>query len=234
MARVFQFKQFSLQFDHSAHPVGTDAVILGAFSAPRANPTSILDLGTGCGIVALMLAQRFPSARVIGLDSHAGSAEDATINAANSPFHDRVTILHGDVATYQAPPADLIVANPPYFNRQLKAQNDHRNAARHLPHGLQPWIDAVARNLAANGAFWAIAPLELHEEMLPLLHEKNLHLRTRITLSGTPHKAPIRVLGEWRREPGMLQVENHAHRDAAGQWSRWYVEGTEEFYLNLR
>ena len=234
MARTFHFKQFSLQFDLAAHPVGTDAVILGAFAAPHAQPSSILDLGTGCGIVALMLAQRFPHAQVTGIEQHKGSFQNAAHNTAHSPLHNRVRMLHQDLTTFRQPAFDLIVANPPFFTRQLEAPEAHRNAARHLPHGIQPWLNTVAANLSPTGTFWAITPLELHLEMVELLMEKGLHLRSKLTLRGTPKKEPIRVLAEWRHEQGPLDLEERSHRNEEGQWSTWYVEGTRGFYLNLR
>ncbi|MDZ7847039.1 MAG: methyltransferase domain-containing protein [Owenweeksia sp.] len=95
MSSVFRFKQFSIAHDKCAHKVGTDGVLLGAWAKAN-NPENILDVGTGSGLIALMLAQRFPEAKVTGIELDPDSADQAKENAASSPFSERVKIIAGD------------------------------------------------------------------------------------------------------------------------------------------
>ena len=149
----FRFKQFTVWHDRCAMKVGTDGVLLGAWAGPGrpggmsgGSPQTILDIGTGSGLVALMLAQRFPEAQVTGIDSDAEAAAQARENFAVSPWPQRLRAAHislqefcrGTAATAAARRFDLVVSNPPFYDTTLTSPDPLRTAARHtgsLRHG---------------------------------------------------------------------------------------------------
>lgn len=120
---VFNFKKFQLKQEKSAMKIGTDGVLLGAWATAN-NPDKILDIGTGTGLIVMMLAQRFPNADLVGLDINATAVEEAKENCARSPFHNnRCTIVHQSIQNFQPKNEfDLIVCNPPYLKIHTKYQ----------------------------------------------------------------------------------------------------------------
>ena len=142
----FRFKQFTVWHDRCAMKVGTDGVLLGAWAGPGrpggmsgGSPQTIMDIGTGSGLVALMLAQRFPEAQVTGIDSDAEAAAQARENFTGSPWPQRLRAAHislqefcrGTAATAAARRFDLIVSNPPFYDTTLTSPDPLRTAARH-------------------------------------------------------------------------------------------------------
>ena len=138
----FDFQQFSINQDRSAMKVGTDGVLLGAWASPALpclENLSILDIGTGTGLIALMMAQRFPSAKVTGIEIDHDAAEEAQDNVSHCPWSDRISIVESALNDFvafddagNACEYDLIVTNPPFYNATLKPEEEARAAARHL------------------------------------------------------------------------------------------------------
>ncbi|NHE59205.1 tRNA1(Val) (adenine(37)-N6)-methyltransferase [Cyclobacterium plantarum] len=157
----FQFKQFRIEQDRCAMKMGTDAVILGAL-AHLGNAKIILDIGTGTGVIALMLAQRFPDARVHGVEIEAQAFSQAAQNFRKSPWNDRMEIFHAafqDYSKSHSKKYDLIVSNPPYFSNQLKSSNARKNWARHDDQLSLKDLLGVWQLLSEEGLFWLILPL---------------------------------------------------------------------------
>lgn len=132
--QVFRFKQFSVANRLAAMKVGTDGVLLGAWCGVEGCRT-VLDVGTGSGLIALMIAQRCPEAHVTALDIVPEAVAEAAENAAASPWSDRITVMEADfnraVADRLLPRYDLIVSNPPYFTTAIKSPEAARAVARH-------------------------------------------------------------------------------------------------------
>ncbi|MDE5969001.1 MAG: methyltransferase, partial [Muribaculaceae bacterium] len=150
--------------------VGTDGVLLGAWASIAGNPTSILDVGTGCGIIALMMAQRCPSANIQAIDIETNAIAEATENFNNSPWPDRLTCSLFDAtdfahATIQK--FDLIISNPPFFAERTFAPDTSRAAARNQQ-SLSPeaLFSAAAKLLSPEGSICVIYPASLSPEIL--------------------------------------------------------------------
>ena len=157
---IFQFKSFTIRQEKCAMKVGTDGVLLGAW-AGNGEPQQVLDIGAGTGLVALMLAQRFPEARVTGVEVDENTAAQAKDNASGSPFAGRVMMVHDSIQhfaknTHQQ--FDLIVSNPPFFD-SLQPLESGRLKARHAQN-LQPQelLESVDRLLTEVGFFVVILP----------------------------------------------------------------------------
>jgi tRNA1Val (adenine37-N6)-methyltransferase len=152
--------------------VGTDGVLLGAWAPIIQQPYSILDIGTGTGIIALMLAQRSNAAQIDALEIDEKTYEQATNNFENSPWNDRLFCFHAGLDEFMEEPEDeydLIVSNPPFYAEDYKTNDDQRDLARFqdaLP--FEDLIEAADLLLSENGIFAVIIPFK--EEELSLIH----------------------------------------------------------------
>ena len=227
----FQFKQFGIRQDRCAMKVGTDGVLLGAWAEGGAR---ILDIGTGTGLVALMMAQRFPEARVVGIDLDAGACAQAGENVAGSPFAGRVDVVHCALQEYDGGSAfDAIVSNPPFFVDSLKNPDGKRAMARHadsLP--FRDLFRGVDRLLSADGVFSAIVPAEVLERFVAESCVSGFFLVRKCGVKTVARKAPKRYLLSFaRHRAGVADERVEIMTDSAGNRSPWYAEITEEFYL---
>lgn len=194
----FRFKQFTVRQYRCPMKVGTDGVLLGAWAAVRPQDRRMLDIGTGTGLIALMLAQRAPEAHVTGVDiDDVGQARE---NAAASPWSGRVAFAQCPVQEFETPePFDLIVSNPPFFVDSLTCPDGGRTAARHavhLPFG--DLRDAVLRLLAPGGRFAVILPTAEAERFLAVCAGR-LALVRRTDVRTTPRRPAKRALMEFVR-----------------------------------
>ncbi len=235
MTDGFRFRQFSVRHDRCAMKVGTDGVLLGAW-APGGR--SILDIGTGTGLIALMMAQRFPEAHVTGIDIDGDAALQARENAADSPFGPRIEVAHSSLAGFVAaasPPLsfDSIVCNPPFFLHSLKNPDARRSVARHADS--LPFADlfrGVAALLAPSGVFSAIVPAEVFEAFTAEASIAGLFVSRLTRVRTTPRKPPKRSLVAFSRlRPDTLAEEECVMSRADGSRSEWYRWLTAEFYL---
>ena len=154
---MFRFKQFAIEQELCAMKVGTDGVLLGAWA--NGGP-SVLDVGTGTGIVALMMAQRHPLCQVTALDIDEGAVRQAEFNVAHSPFAERVTILHERVQDHVGE-YDAVVSNPPFFIDSLAAPDAQRNMARHADTlSYAELMQAAWRLLHEDGELSVVVPFD--------------------------------------------------------------------------
>lgn len=163
---MFKFRQFTVNQDLCAMKVGTDGVLLGAWAR---GGSRVLDVGTGTGVIALMMAQRFPEARVTAIDIDEGAVSQARQNVEQSPFAARVEVLHTRVQDLQMRMPgvfDAVVSNPPYFVDALKAPDGQRTVARHaetLTYG--ELMEAAWRLLSDDGELSVIVPFDYRRRM---------------------------------------------------------------------
>jgi len=152
---MFKFKQFSINQDKTAMKVGTDGVLLGAWTPTNHNPFSILDIGTGTGLIALMLAQRTTAEQIDALEIDEDAYEQAVDNFENSPWSDRLFCFHAGLDEFIEEPEDeydLIVSNPPFYSEDYKTENEQRDLARFqdaLP--FEDLVEAADLLLSENG-----------------------------------------------------------------------------------
>lgn len=225
----FHFRQFSVCQSECAMKVGTDGVLLGAWAAVpiQAGPQPrILDIGTGTGIIALIMAQRHNCARVTGIDIDAQAVAQAAANVAASPFASRIKMLHVDVAMMTEGGYDAIVCNPPFFSHSLKCPDSRRSLARHdVTLNPRLLMQCVSRLMAENGCLSVVVPAEGAGQM-----ESEALLagffKSRVCFVRTAaHKPVRRCLMAFTRHPARLEREELTIGDAA------YVELTKELYL---
>lgn len=201
----FDLRQFSIHQEHTAQRVGTDAVLLGAWPWRQALPEGarLLDVGTGTAIIALMLAQRFPEARIEGWEVEPGALQDALYNVTQSPFASRVTIC--DCAyeaglTSSPAPFDLLISNPPYYTEDTLPRDARLGLARHTTEGLSPEVllRTAHRLLSPEGSLVMITPSESLPHLRRIAVEAGWYLAEQVTVYAVPDR-PKRSLQLWRR-----------------------------------
>lgn len=244
----FTFKQFEIQQDRCAMKVGTDGVLLGAWAE---GGQRILDIGSGTGLISLMMAQRFPEAQVWGIDIDPDACMQARENVAASPFADRVGIaccalqnlseehlMRGSEELMEMKEGegnlfDAIVSNPPFFVNGLKNPDSKRAMARHsdsLPFSVL--MKGVKRWLSDEGVFSAIVPADVLESFVSEAYCSGLSLVRQCGVKTVERKQPKRYLVAFsKRRTGMLDKCTEIMTDSEGNRSEWYAKITEEFYL---
>ena len=216
----FQFKQFTVQQSLCAMKVGTDGTLLGAWAK---GGERVLDIGTGTGLVALMMAQRFAKARVHAIDLERDAYGQAVLNVAESPFADRISVACCSLQDFSGmTPAgafDAIVSNPPYFQNALKAPDAARQLARHTDS--LPYADLMRcsyRLLSQVGEFSVIIPSECRKD-LELEAAVSGFMPARVCAVRTkPARPPRRYLLAFRKTPASLEqtemvIGLDAHRE---------------------
>ena len=193
----FEFKRFTIRQERCAMKVGTDGTLLGAWAEiplglgiPR-----ILDLGTGTGLIALMMAQRYPEAEITGIDIDPEAVAQAQENVAASPFASRITIIQSDACDFEAEPFDAIVVNPPYFVDALACPDDQRTTARHaVSLSYAALMDSAWRLLQDEGTLSVVIPADCRSQMESEARLRGFFLSRRCWVKTTPKKAPKRCL----------------------------------------
>lgn len=232
----FRFKQFTIRHDRSAMKVGTDGVLLGAWSALNAhlNPTRILDVGTGSGLIALMMAQRFEDAEIDGIDIDSPSVEQAKDNVENSPFKERIKIHNqdfSDINNYNRK-YHLIVSNPPFYHETTLSGNNARDAARHT-HSLpfEELIEQAALLLEEEGIFSVIIPSQSASDFISICAQNKLYLSRRLDVKSTEKKSHKRALLEFTTAIHAAEMKSLTLYDENQQRSEGYAQLTKDFYL---
>ncbi len=232
---TFRFKQFAVSDRRCGMKIGTDGVLLGAWARMYRIDGDVVDVGAGCGLISLMLAQRYAYAqRICALEIDAGAYADLWANVAASPWSDRIECVEGDFRKFTGM-ADLIVSNPPFFATGHHSPDFSRALARHGGLGLSPitLIGFAKEHLAPEGRLAMIFPSEMLSdvEMEAALQRMELSRVCRVT---TCHgKAPSRILAELSSTATTIEYSELAIYDVDRRFTAEYVALTNEFYLNF-
>lgn len=205
MTDFFRFKQFTVGQDRCAMKVGTDGVLLGAWAR---GGLRILDIGTGTGLIALMMAQRWPDAQVIGIDIDSDAASQAAANAASSPFSARTTIMLRDLKNMEGM-FDSIVCNPPYFVSSLHSPDRQRTLARHadtLPYHLL--MERSRQLLTDDGELSVVIAAEGKSLMESEAALAGLFTCREWSVATRPCKPTKRFLLAFRKHPSDIERQN--------------------------
>lgn len=236
--KIFRFKQFAVRNDRSAMKVGTDGVLLGAW-CNVAHASSVLDVGTGTGLIALMVAQRNATAKIDAVEIDAVACEEARHNFEASPWASQLAVTHYDFLQYAAvcgKKYDLIVSNPPYFTEDTTSVDLRRATARHTSVALtyEALIRAAVTLLTAQGRLCIIGPVERDAEIRSVAQECGLVVARRLEVRpkpGAPVKRTLWELSSTATETleEELTIETDVHNDYTPQ----YVALTRDFYLKM-
>ena len=234
--KIFRFKQFAVINDRTAMKVGTDGVLLGAW-CPVAGARRVLDVGTGCGVIALMIAQRNANAMITGIDIDHDAVDEASVNFANSPWSNRLKALEADFNAMDggnAPPCDLIVSNPPFFTSGILPTGDARRAARHTGAlTYRQLIEGASRRLTDTGNLAIITPSDAEGDVIEAAAFASLaiqHMTRVIPVEGAASKRTLWQLSH-RGEHCRQDTLTIAHSD--GSFTDEYISLTRAFYLKM-
>jgi len=230
---IFRFKQFDVNQNGCTMRINTDGVLLAA----KANgyPKHILDVGTGTGVMALMLAQRYPDAYVDSIDVDEGAVSCAGKNFENSPFHDRLAVYHKGIENYDTGKSyDLIVSNPPFFINSLKNPDRRKSVSRHTSIGFyKDMFGKCSMLLGPEGSFQIIWPLEVRDQVLSLSLEADLHLNEETYIRSFPNSAPFRVISVFKSFPPDLYARDDFEiYESEGVYSASYRDLLKPFFIN--
>ncbi len=228
----FRFKQFSLAHDKCAHKIGTDGVLLGAWINSN-NPINILDIGSGSGLISFILAQRFPNAKITGIEMDETSFHQSQDNLQDNPWKDRIEFIHSDFLKTELPQNsfDLIVSNPPFFKEAYLSGNKPRDNARHefsLPHKLL--INKAISLLKKSGKIALVLPVE---EGKDILSYSGLHAQRVCEMRNKPTSEIKRYLMELSPNASSLLEEEIWIREDDGTFAEKYQNLTKDFYLKF-
>ena len=229
----FRFKQFLIEDHRCAQKVGTDGVLLGAWTAVSAG--DVLDVGSGSGLVTLMMAQRMPEARFWGIDIDADSVEQARENAAASRWADRICFEEGDFTSFDfGRQFDAIVSNPPFFEKALECPDKRRAAARHssaLP--LQTLAERSGELLREGGRLTVILPYEATADFIFHCQTTGLTLERRCDIKTVERKAVRRCLLQFvKAHIATYTAETLTLLDADGKRTAEHEKLTKDYYLD--
>ena len=233
----FQFKQFRIIQERSAMKVGMDGVLLGAWADPS-SATRILDVGTGTGLIALMMAQKNNQAQIDAIEVDQEAFSEAVMNCQQSSWNDRIKL---ELCSFQEFSLrtnlkyDLIVSNPPFFSNGVKAPLESRAQARHsdsLP--LDVLISVAAGLLRENGRIALVLPIESLPEITQLADSNKLFISRLCRVKPNPSKPVFRILIELTNSKCLIQeselmIEFEKHHDYTPE----YRELTKDFYLKF-
>ena len=212
--------------------VGTDALLLGSL-AEFNDPSSLLDLGTGTGVLSLMIAQRYPGLQVTALECDPLASTDARFNFEQEAFPTcSFNLLETDLRVWQSEQTfDAIISNPPYFGNSFKSQNTSRNTARHTDDTLSfsDLVNCVSQCLSEVGLFWVILPHEEQAAFEELCRKTGLFLQKNTTINGKPDH-PVRVVLAFSRQQSVCSETMITVRDSTGNYTKEYIQLTREYH----
>ena len=214
--------------------VGTDGTLLGAWANAPVGAARILDIGTGTGLIALMMAQRFPEAQIVGIDIDPEATVQARENVAASPFAARIMINRKDATKFEDKEGfDAIVSNPPYFVDSLTCPAEQRTMARHAVTLNYKTLMHAANNLLKNdGIISIVIPTENIEDINSIAALEGLFVSRICKIKTTPNKLPKRQLIEIRKHPvSEIDYSEEILEVNLGHRSEWYHNLTKDFYI---
>ena len=235
--KQFKFKHFAIDQDRCAMKIGTDSVLLGAWAALDANPYSILDIGAGTGVLALMLAQRSGSELIDAIEIDDDAYEQCVDNFESSPWADRLFCYHASLEEFVNEiddTYDLIISNPPFYSDTYKSDNVQRDLARFVDAmPFRELIESVSKLLSPQGQYSVIIPFSEEKNFIVLASKEQLFPNRILRVKGAPHSEIKRSLIEFSFQetsinPRELIIETSRH-----EYTEDYIALTKDFYLKM-
>ena len=237
MEKKFKFKQFEINQDRCAMKIGTDSVLLGAWTSIDSNPYSILDIGAGTGVLALMLAQRSGAELIDAIEIDDEAYEQCVDNFESSPWGDRLFCYHASLEEFVDEiddTYDLIISNPPFYSDSYKSDNEQRDLARFtdaMP--FRELIEIVSKLLSENGRFSVIIPFSEEKDFIVLASKEHLFPNRILRVKGAPHSEIKRSLIEFSFQETALNPKELIIETSRHQYTAEYIALTKEFYLKM-
>jgi len=229
---TFEFKQFSLDHGNPGLKISTEACLFGAWASLNARG-SCLDIGTGCGLLASMMAQANTACRVKALEIHPEVALVASENFAQSPFKERLQVIQKDVSTYQPDVKfDFICTNPPFFTNHLPATDPARHMAIHADH-LSPadLATSINRLLKEEGEFAVLYPADVLAQFEQFLENVGLFINEKVHVLSKPDSPVLRVMASGSRKEKLNEERSLPIKNEQGDYSPEFIELLRPYYI---
>lgn len=231
----FDFKKFTIFHDKCAMKVGTDGVLLGAWADSLSTANNILDIGTGSGLIAIMIAQR-TDADIWGVDIDNDAIEQAQENASLTDWRKRLHFIQSDIMSFHTEKIfEVITCNPPFFTESLQCMDTKRTMARHNA-GLsfKSLIICASKLLSNNGHFQVILPAESADYFVQEAWNQGLNLYRRCLIYSKENSSPKRILLDLLKGECVYPSNEHLIiRTANGEYSNKYKELTKDYYIHF-
>lgn len=229
----FRFKRFSIVQERSAMKIGTDGVLLGAWAAAE-NPKRILDIGTGTGLISLMLAQRFSSSEITGIEIEKNAFEEARFNISESVFKERCSVIHLSLQEFDSEENfDLIVCNPPFFESTHKKATSRNIARQQSELTFEELIYHSEKLLAPAGKLAVIIPFESEKLFVELASRMNLFPEKITRVRGNEKALLKRSLMLFSRTQPQPEIDELVVEISRNIYTRAYINLTRDFYLKM-
>lgn len=235
--KPFKFKQFTVNQDQCAMKIGTDAVLLGAWTSIEHNPFNVLDIGAGTGILSLMMAQRSNAEQIEAIEIDDEAFEQCVENFENSPWNDRLFCFHASLIEYIEAvdeTFDLIICNPPFYSEDFKTQDKARDLARFsdaMP--LEHIIFAVVHFLSDTGRFSIIVPFKEETNVIEEASLINLWPNRILRVRGNESSNLKRSLIEFSYTKSTVKISELTIETERHQYTPEYIALTKDFYLKM-
>ncbi len=242
--KPFEFKHFTINQDRCAMKIGTDSVLLGAWTSIDSNPYSILDIGAGTGVLALILAQRSDAQLIDAIEIDDAAYEQCVENFESSPWGDRLFCYHASLEEFVEELSDdevetdekydLIISNPPFYLNTYKSDNEQRDLARFMDAmPFRQLIESVSKLLSPQGTFSVVIPFSEEKEFIVLASKEHLFPNRILRVKGSPQSEIKRSLLQFSFQettvnPKELIIETSRH-----QYTDDYIALTKDFYLKM-
>ncbi|WP_163932553.1 tRNA1(Val) (adenine(37)-N6)-methyltransferase [Paraferrimonas sp. SM1919] len=228
----FQFKQFFIDDSLCAMKVSTDAVLFGCWANANGHT---LDIGTGSGVLSLILAQRFGDIKITGIDIDSQAVMAASTNAANSPFYDRIRCVKEDVNEFVSETKfQSIICNPPYFDNNLKAEDARRSLARHTDSLSFAQLAQAAWRLADDHCnFSLIIPAVSYDKLVQQCCDQGWILNKQLQIFTKLNNPVSRYLLQFGKHREKLIKQSLSIHQADGGYSDEFISLTKDFYLKF-
>lgn len=227
--KPFQFKKFEIQQSKKVFRVGTDGVLLGSLCSVL-NAKKALEIGTGTGLISLMVTQRNQTTAILAIDINPAAVQLANENFANSPFQERISAVHQDLKSWETDEKfDLIFSNPPYFEENPSQKDILARQQTEL--SFQDLSEKASHLLSENGLFSVIIPHDSADDFIQICIENQLHLHRKINISGIKNALPKRCVLEFgfhQKNPD--EFEFYIEKSPR-QYSDEYLELTRDFHV---
>lgn len=234
---TFKFKAFSVEQNNCAMKIGTDGVLLGAWATIKQHPFSILDIGSGTGILSLMLAQRSDAEVIDAIEIEDNAFEQCVENFEQSPWGDRLFCYYASLKEFTEEVEDkydLIICNPPFYSEDYKTDNSQRDLARFqdaMP--FEHLLESVSKLLSENGIFSVVIPFKEEINFIKTALKSNLYTNRVLHVKGNPDSEVKRSLIEFSfresektTETLIIETERHLYTED-------YINLTKDFYLKM-
>lgn len=237
MNKEFKFKQFKIHQDKCAMKIGTDGVLLGAWASIGNNPISIIDIGSGTGVISLMLAQRSSSELIDAIEIDDDAYEQCVANFENSPWSDRLFCYHVSLEEFVdeiEDKYDLIISNPPFYSEDYKSENTKRDLARFedaMP--FKYLVGSASKLLSEEGRFSVIIPFKEEKRFIGLASEVKLFPNRILHIKGNPSSEKKRSLIEFSFKKQKVNIEELIIEISRHQYTQDYINLTKDFYLKM-